>query len=1391
MEFLKQPAEMEMDGDKATAWKRWKRGYDRYETATGCANKDGEVRIATFLHCIGEEAADLLETFELDANQVKVLDEIVKKYEEHFVGTSNPSVERAAFNMRMQLKGETFNTFLSEIKKMAARCDFGTMRDELVKDRIVCGIENRIVKERLLSKKNLTLDTAIQVCRAAEEAKSRVEKLREEAGEVAELRSGGGFHNKQRPVPNARKTNVAAQPQPRWKEERQRNSGSGGGASGDASGGNRAQRAPAQRQGNYGKQLQGQTNSGQGWLCQFCGSSHQKGKCAAYGKKCNACKKMNHFSRVCKNVHVVNNLMMPDIDGEDDNVPNFVLNALNNEHECKDWYVEVRLQDCQKTLKCKIDTGAQINVIPWYIFERLDLDCGKLNKKKMNVTNYGGEKLEVMGNIVLECVVNGKDVKIDFIVLKTDKKAAPIIGIDLIQNLRLLTPNVDSLTKGKVEGEFVDLFKGIGQIKGVCYDFKLKENYTPVVIPCRKIPFGQMKKVEEELKRMMDCDVITPIDEATEFVSPVVVVRKPNGQIRICLDPQNLNQALMREHYKIPTFEELSSEIAGSKWFTVLDCNKGFWQIALTEEASKLTTFSTPFGRYRFLRLPFGINIAPEIFHKTFAKIMEGIKGVKLYIDDLIIYAESEEEHDRNLGQVLERARKFGVKFNKDKCQIRVKEVKYVGHILSEAGIRVDDDKIKAILSIEPPKNTKALSRFLGMVTYVSKFVPHLSARTANLRNLMRKEVFWEWTTIHEEEFRNLKDVLTKSPVLQFYDEKKDIVLSVDSSKDGIGAVLLQDGLPVAYASKAMSETQKRYAQIEKETLAIVFGCTRFHQFLYGRRFIVETDHRPLVSIFKKPLEKCPLRLQRLRISLQSYEFELRYKPGKFLYISDALSRASHQDKEFEIIENNAEAQVDLIAYQNVSPKRFEEIKVESERDESLQELRKVITEGWPDSKKELKESVKPFWKVRDELVINQDMIFRGNQIVIPKNLRKGIIEALHYNHGGREKTIWRARETVYWPLINKEIDDVVKDCATCLTYGKNQQKEPLINENEIPDRPWQIVAGDFFTFEGEQYLLLVDSYSKFPELINFGNNTTNKKVVEQVKSVFARHGKPDIFCSDQGPQFVNANFQNFLSKWKVTHRTSTPHNPKSNGLVERHVQSIKNLLKKTLHDKKDVQLALLEYRNTPLNEKIPSPAVLLFGRRLKGVVPISEESLKPVNPTNVSETLKFRKMKEKSYYDRTAMELPELKKGEKVMVKDFKTGLWEPGKVEKVDENRPRSYMVKLDRNGKVYMRNRKFLKKANTHNFEKEIVDRMYEKLLEEEWKEWDTELDNNPKYDLNPNLSNNPENDSNQNITVRPRESRSDSARKSKQPNTNQSKTRSGRNVRRPNYLQDYVE
>ena len=387
------------------------------------------------------------------------------------------------------------------------------------------------------------------------------------------------------------------------------------------------------------------------------------------------------------------------------------------------------------------------------------------------------------------------------------------------------------------------------------------------------------------------------------------------------------------------------------------------------------------------------------------------MRGVEVVADDFVVvgFGASQEEathdHDRNLRAFLTRCEDKGIKLNSEKMRLRMKEVPFIGHVATAEGLRVDPAKVQAILQMPPPSDVTAVQRLLGLAQYLSKFLPHLSDLTKPLRDLTQKETEWVWDHGQQQALEMLKRAATSAPVLRYYNLEEDVTLQCDASQSGLGAALPQSGQPVAYASRALTPTETRYAQIEKELLAIVFACNHFDAYVYGRALVnVETDHQPLESIVKKPLDKAPKRLQRMLLSLQKYSLQVKYKKGKHMYIADTLSRAHLEEVHVCQASRDFES-VDHTAALSLTDDRIQQVAHVSAEDPVIQELRRVILQGWPETKSEVPEILHAYYDVRDELTVQDHLVFKGSR-VLPSPLRKEMMVLVHATHIGVEGCI-------------------------------------------------------------------------------------------------------------------------------------------------------------------------------------------------------------------------------------------------------------------------------------------------------------------------------------------------------------------------------------------------
>ena len=766
-------------------------------------------------------------------------------------------------------------------------------------------------------------------------------------------------------------------------------------------------------------------------------------------------------------------------------------------------------------LLVKVDTGSQANTIPLRVYRRmfpssLDADgfprAGHLKDTKCVLSVYNETVIKSYGTVTLHCRHGDTDwIDVEFHICDTSRPA--ILGLQTSQKLKLvvLTYCIDSnkspgdpiYSVAGLQSRYPEQFDAIGNFTGA-YHIVLHEVAQPVVHAPRKCSIHIRDELKAALVDMEEQGVIRRVTEPTDWVSSIAVSRKANGQLRICLDPKDLNSAIKRCHHTTPTTQEITHKLTGAKVFSKLDAKHGYWSVHLDAESQLLTTFNSPFGRYCYRRMPFGLVMSQDVFQHRMDQILEKCTGVIGIADDIVVFGDSQQSHDRNLHALMEVAAKSGLKFNSSKCAINQQQIAFFGMVYDEHGVHPDPAKVQAIQSMPAPSDKTQLQEFLGMVTYLSPFIPNLSSRTADLRELLRQDSEFVWSENHQRAIDDIRDQICESATLRYFDPNKETVVQVDASSRGLGATLLQDGEPIAYASKALSDAETRYANIEREMLAVVFGCERFHTYVFGKHFTVESDHKPLQMIHQKPLTSAPPRLQRMLLRLQQYDFTLVYRPGKEVPIADSLSRSPGNDNTHIALD----MQINLIQF---TAQRIADVKRETDADSTLSQLKRVIGQGWPERMKDLPSQLKPYWSFRDELSVEDGIIMKGPRVVVPKSMHEYVLGKLHEGHQGSTKTKLRTRDCVYWLNINSDIESIVGQCATCQEHQRAQPKEQLL-PHELPTRPWQILGTDLFHFEGRDYLIVADYYSKFPFVRRMPVECTSKAVIEATQQIFTAY---------------------------------------------------------------------------------------------------------------------------------------------------------------------------------------------------------------------------------------------------------------------------------------------
>ena len=483
--------------------------------------------------------------------------------------------------------------------------------------------------------------------------------------------------------------------------------------------------------------------------------------------------------------------------------------------------------------------------------------------------------------------------------------------------------------------------------------------------------------------------------------------------------------------------------------------------------------------------MPFGLSLAPEEFQCKLHETLDDLPGVVVLRDDVLVmgYGETHEEavidNDSNLARLLQRARETNLKLSKFKINLRKSEVKFMGHVITDEGLKADADKVKAVEEMPSPTCKKELLSLLGFVNYLSKFLPRLAEVAQPLRNLTAKEASFLWSPQHELAFAEIKQLVVNHPVLKFYDHKVEATLQCDASDYGLGA---------AYASRTLSPIEKNYAQIEKECLAIVFGCQRFHQYLARKdKIYVESDHKPLQTIFKKPIHSAPCRLQRMLLRLLRYNLDVGYKKGNRMYLADHLSKATVGPKneaektdEFQVFATELESLNPFDAIK-LSPERLVQLQTCTAQDPVLMTLKTTVLTGWPEERQQVPISIRDYGLYREEISVHNGVLFKSHRVIILKVLREEILSRVHSSHMGIESCLRKAKDIVFWPCMCNQIKEVVTNCQICAEFQARYPKQPL-HTHEIPNRPWSRVAADLFSIHGKNYITVVDYYSDFVE---------------------------------------------------------------------------------------------------------------------------------------------------------------------------------------------------------------------------------------------------------------------------------------------------------------------
>ena len=870
----------------------------------------------------------------------------------------------------------------------------------------------------------------------------------------------------------------------------------------------------------------------------------------------------------------------------------------------------VSLKVCGVDMIMEVDAGAALSVISEQTYNSLWSDPPPVQPCSSILKTYTGEVIKVKG--VIDVDVMYKDQQASLKLIVTSGEGPCLLGRDWLNTLKLDWSQLNQVYQLSTQCQdlvakhrllFAD---ELGLVQGMKAKFHINKDATPKFCKARPVPYALKSKVEDELSRLEKEGVIRPV-EFSQWAAPIVPIVKRDGTIRICGDYKlTVNRAAKTDAYPLPRIEDLFASLTGGQLFTKLDLAHAYQQVPLEEESQLLTTVNTHKGLYCYNRLPFGVASAPAIFQRAIETVLQGIPHVCVYLDDILISGTNTEDHLKTLETVLSKLETAGIRLKRSKCSFMLPSLEYLGHKISSKGLQPTSEKVQAIHEAPAPKDVSQLKSFLRLLNYYCKFLPHLSTILAPLYKLLQKKSKWQWESEQQKAFDKAKQSLTSDCLLVHYDPDKELVLACDASPYGIGAVLshkMEDGQdkPIAFTSRTLATAERHYSQLDKESLTIIFGVKKFHQYLCSRHFTILSDHKPLQYLFK---ESSPMpamasaRIQRWALSLAAYDYKIVYKPGSTHANTDMLSRLPLPQTPSEIrIPGETILLMDML---QSTPVSAQQIKHWTDCDPIMSAVRSFVLKGWPDKMTDPKpEEIKPYVNRKPELSIHDGCLMWGNRVVVPPPGRTKLLEQLHDCHPGMSRMKNLARSYVWWPSIDQNIEDTVKTCVPCQRARHLPPPAPL-QPWEWPGRPWARLHLDYAgPLLGHMFLILVDAHSKWME-VKAVKTATSTITIEHLRNMFATHGLPEMLVTDNASYFTSQEFQDFAKLNGIRHVTSAPYHPASNGLAERAVQTVKEFLKKPSSDSLQIKLSrfLLQYQITPHSTTGTTPAELLLGRR-------------------------------------------------------------------------------------------------------------------------------------------------------------------------------------------------
>ena len=986
-------------------FERWSKGVERYLVALNIS--DSKRKCAVLLHLLGPDIADVYDTLPEPANPPSDAFECCKKKLTAYLSPSrNVIAERMTFHSMCMQPGEQFDQFLGRLRVQGRRCGFSVAEQEReLRDRCVAGSHGQL-REKLLLKAaekgdELTLTDIRNTARVYQDMR-----------QLGSVIQGG-----------ASATQVQAVIQAPSKS---------------------ADGRPTQ---SDGKPLRGSVTGFRG-KCFKCGQvGHMKAQCVSGNARmtCFQCGKPGHRKRDCTGNRPAGQGghgrgQVRQVAGQTQCMlsvePDGLWNVQGGGNVGGAPTAEVVVNGAN--IEFVVDTGSPVTIVS----DQTLVPGLKLRPCQLTLTSFTGQQVPLAGEADVDVEMQGQQKTLRLVVSKLPPHK-PLLGREWIAPFQMsLKPHaqvkVIETSLDQVLQRHADVFREeLGKLS-VRARLQLKPGAQPVYYPARSVPFALRSAVERELNRWIAEGIAERVESShnSGWGTPLVPIPKADG-VRLCADYRlTVNPQIVPQRHPTPTPEEVFAGVQG-KVFAKLDLRDAYLQQELEPDSKDITTVTTHIGRLRMNRLPFGISECCGIFQSAIDQILEGIDGCVAYLDDLLVTGEDEADLLVRLDRVLSRLGDHGARLKRQKCEFNMREVRYLGWIISADGLKPVPEKVAAVVGMREPTNVAELRALLGSVNYYQRLIPNLSSVLAPMYALLKKGAAWRWTAACRSSLEQVKAALTSGRVLMRFDQSLPLKLITDASSVGVGAALvhvLPDGMerPICFASRTLTATEQKYAIVEKEAVAVSFGVRRFSQYLYGKHFHLVTDNRALSHILNPQRELPALtaaRMQRYALQLAAFSYEVELRKSENMGLADVLSRLPQVESGGEPAE---EADVFWVRHwEDEGPAlSAQELETATRRDSTLGRVLTYVRSGWPSV---VEPEFRAFKQRQDELSTDGDCLMWGGRVVVPEKLRNRVLQELHAGHLGAGKMKQLARRYVWWPGLDAELESLARDCGACV----------------------------------------------------------------------------------------------------------------------------------------------------------------------------------------------------------------------------------------------------------------------------------------------------------------------------------------------------------------------